>query len=167
MRKLLILAAVAAALLPRQVFAIAASQAWVAQYVSNYVAQTEAAVKAGVTTAASNNCTYITANAGTTNEVRLVIEDATDAALCATNCTGAAVAQGITNGLYFVWNGAGSYVNPAGTIAATRTNFVFRGVSSVRTNGVDRFAGWFDAYGAMIQPSVSLSITNATQEVNQ
>ena len=165
MKKLLIFAFALAA--TRAVFAIAASQAWVAQYVSNYVAQTEAAVKAGVTTAASNNCTYITANAGTTNEVRLVVEDATDAALCATNCTGAAVAQGVTNGLYFVWNGAGEYVNPAGTIAATRTNFVFRGVSSVRTNGVDRFAGWFDAYGAMIQPSVSLSITNATQEVNQ
>lgn len=166
MRKILILAAVAAALMPRPVLAVAASQAWVANYVSNYLARSEAGIKANVTTVHSNNCTYISTGSGT-NEVRLVIEDSTDAALRATNCTSAAVSAGITNGLFFVWNGGRDYINPAGTVTATPSNFVYSGVSSVRTNGVERFAGLFDARGVLIQPRTSYAITNGMTEAHQ
>lgn len=167
MRKCLLMMFCAAAFTPLSVLAIAASQAWVANYVSNYVAGVAASVQAGTTVATSNNCTVVTANGGTTNEVRLVIENATDAALRATNCTVSAVSRGVTNGCTFVWNGAGAYINPHGTITATRTNFVYSGVASVRTNGVDRFAGWFDCFGVRLQPSVSYAITNSISEVNQ
>ena len=164
MRNLILVFAAVAAL---RCFGIAASQAWVANYVSNYVAQSYASVQAGTTVAQTNGCTVITANPGADGEMRLVVQDFADAAMLATNCTGAATAQGITNGCTFVWNGAGAYINPHGTIAATPTNLVFSGVSSVFTNGMERFAGWFDAYGALIQPHTSLSITNGMTEVTQ
>ena len=167
MRKLLILAAVAAALLPRHAFAIAASQAWVAQYVSNYVAQSAATITNSAWVFSSNTATVAVASTGDGHEMRIVVPDFTDYALRATNCTSAAVSQGVTNGLYFVWNDAGEYVNPAGTVTATPSNFVYRGVSSVATNGFDRFSGWFDVYGVRIQTATSYAITNATEEVNQ
>jgi len=165
MRKCLLLMFCAAAFVPQSVLAIAASQAWVADYVSNYVARTAAEVRAGTTVVSSNGYTVVTANGGTTNEMRLVVQDSTDAALLATNCTGAATARGITNGCTFVWNGAGAYVNPLGAISCTSTNFVYSGVGSFPTNGVDRFAGWFDVYGGLIQANTSFSITNGMAEV--
>ena len=163
MKQLVMIAAAVAAV---ECFGIAASQAWVENYVSNYVARTAAEVQAGTTVVTTNGVTVIEAGSGR-NAVRLIMEDSTDAALLATNCTATATAQGITNGCTFVWNGAGAYVNPHGTIAATPTNLVFSGVASVSTNGVERFAGWFDAYGALIQPHTSLSITNGMTEVTQ
>lgn len=164
MRNLILIAATVAAM---RCFGIAASQAWVANYVSNYVARTAAEVQAGTTVAQTNGSTVITANGGTTNEMRLVVQDFADAALLATNCTVAAMAQGVTNGCTFVWNGAGVYINPHGTITATPTNLVFSGVSSVSTNGVERFAGWFDVVGALIQADTSFAITNGMTEVIQ
>jgi len=163
MKQLVMIAAAVAAV---ECFGIAASQAWVENYVSNYVARTAAEVQAGTTVVTTNGVTVIEAGSGR-NAVRLIMEDSTDAALLATNCTATATAQGITNGCTFVWNGAGAYVNPHGTIAATPTNLVFSGIASVPTNGVERFAGWFDAYGALIQPRTSLSITNGMTEVTQ
>ena len=164
MRKILILAAIAAALLPRQVFAIAASQAWVANYVSNYVAGTASEVRAGTATTHSNGYTIVSSPVGTTGRsVRAVIQDSTDPALRATNCTSAAVSQGVTNGLYFVWNGAGEYINPVGAVTATPSNLVYSGVSSVYTNGFDHFAGLFDVKGVLIQPDTSYAITNSTE----
>ena len=147
-------------------FGIAASQAWVEQYVSNYVARSAAEVQAGTTVVSSNGVTIISAGEGA-GRVRLEIEELTDAALLATNCAASAEARGITNGCMFVWNGAGAYVNPLGVISCTPTNLVFSGVASVSTNGVERFAGWFDAYGVLIQPHTSLSITNGMVEVHQ
>ena len=154
-----------AAMCAAQCFGIAASQAWVANYVSNYVARTTAEVQAKTTVTSSNGCTVVTANGGTDDEMRLVVQDFADAAMLATNCTLTATAQGITNGCTFVWNGAGAYINPHGAISCTKTNLVFSGVSSVSTNGLERFAGWFDAYGVLIQPHTSLAITNGMGEV--
>lgn len=156
-----------AAMCAAQCFGIAASQAWVTNYVSNYVASVAASVQAGTAVVQTNGCTVITANGGMTNEMRLVVQDFTDAAMLATNCTVAATAQGITNGCTFVWNGAGEYINPRGTITATPTNLVFSGVSSVSTNGVERFAGWFDAFGVKIQADTSFAITNGMAEATQ
>ncbi len=162
MRDLMLVAAAVAAM---RCFGIAASQAWVEQYVSNYVARTAAEIQAGTTVVSTNGSTVVTANAGRPGEMRLVIQDFTDAAMIATNCTAAAEARGVTNGCVFVWNGAGAYLNPNGTITATPTNLVYSGVGSMSTNGVERFAGWFDAYGGLIQADTSFSITNGMAEV--
>lgn len=161
------IAALAAALAAGDAFAVAASQAWVENFVSNYVANSAAEIRANTTTASSNGFTVVTANAGTENEVRLVMQDATDAALRATNCTAAAVSASVTNGTLFVWNGAGEYVSPAGSIEATATNLVWRGVGSVPSGGLERFVGWFDAKGVRIQPDASFAITNAIQEASR
>lgn len=163
MRKCLLLMFCAALLMPRSVPAIAASQAWVANYVSNFVAQTASEVRAGTTTVQSNGYTVITAAAGTDYEAFIVVQNATDAALVATNCTAAATSAGITNGLYFVWNGDHDYINPAGTVTATPSNFVYSGTASVYTNGFDRFAGLFDVVGVLIQPDTSYTITNSME----
>lgn len=162
MRDLMLVAAAVAAM---RCFGIAASQAWVEQYVSNYVARTAAEIQAGTTVVSTNGSTVVTANAGRPGEMRLVIQDFTDAAMIATNCTAAAEARGVTNGCVFVWNGAGAYLNLNGTITATPTNLVYSGVGSMSTNGVERFAGWFDAYGGLIQADTSFSITNGMAEV--
>lgn len=162
MRQLVLIAAAVAAM---RCFGIAASQAWVEQYVSNYVARTAAEIQAGTTVVSTNGSTVVTANAGRPGEMRLVIQDFTDAAMIATNCTTAAEARGVTNGCVFVWNGTGAYLNPNGTITATPTNLVYSGVGSMSTNGVERFAGWFDAYGGLIQADTSFSITNGMAEV--
>lgn len=156
-----------AALCAARCFGIAASQAWVAAYVSNYVAGSAAEVQAGTTVVSSNGSKVVAVNAGRPDGMRLVIQDFADAALCATNCTAASETRGITNGCLFVWNGTGSYVNPCGTVVATSTNLVWEGVGSVATNGVERFAGWFDAYGALVQPDTSLAITNGMTEVQR
>jgi len=155
-----------AAMCAAECFGIAASQAWVTNYVAEAIASSRAELEATATVTTTNGVTVIEAGSGR-NAVRLIMEDSTDAALLATNCTATATAQGITNGCTFVWNGAGAYVNPYGTIAATPTNLVFSGVSSVSTNGVERFAGWFDAYGVLIQPHTSLAITNGMTEVTR
>jgi len=162
MKRLLVLCALAAIAAPRA-FGIAASQAWVAAYVSNYVAGSAAEVLAGTKTEVDGGVVTITAGNGAV----LTMEQALDAALVATNCTAAAEARGVTNGCLFVWNGAGAYIGPNGTVTATPTNLVFSGVSSAYTNGVERFAGWFDAYGALVQPSTSLAVTNGMEEVAQ
>ena len=145
-------------------FGIAASQAWVTNYVAKAIASSAAQIETTGTVVSTNGVTVyeVTSASGW---MRLVVEDATDAALRATNCTASAVAGGVTNGTLFVWNGAGAYVNPSGTVSCTATNLVYSGVGSVRTNGVERFAGLFDAVGVLIQPSTSLSTTNGITEV--
>lgn len=145
----------------------AASQAWVMNYVSNFVANSAAEVQAGTTVETVTNVTTYTANAGTTNEMRLVVQAATDAALMATNCTATAISAGVTNGLYFVWAGGADYINPVGTVTATPSNFTWRGVASVPADGLDRFAGWFDIKGVLIQAATSAAVTNGMTEVVQ
>ena len=150
-----------ALLAPSRAHAIAASQAWVEAYVSNYVA-TSAQLQATATTSKTNTTTYITMGDGV-----LIIEDSTDAALKVLNATSAALALGVTNGTTFVWNGAGKYINPIDTITSTKTNLVFHSVGSYETNSVIRFDGYFDVDPVLIQPSISLSITNSLTEVIQ
>ena len=162
MKKILI--ACAALLAAHSAFAIAASQAWVTNYVAEAIASSRAELEATATVTTTNGVTEISVGNGR-NAMRLVYENPTDAALEATNCTAAAIQQGVTNGTLFVWNGMGTYENPNGAIAATPTNLVFSGVGSVAANGFERFAGWFDAYGVLIQPHTSLAITNGMGEV--
>lgn len=145
----------------------AASQAWVMNYVSNFVANSAAEVQAGTTVENVDGVTTYTASAGTDNEMRLVVWDSSDAALKVSNCSNAATLTGLTNGTIFVWNGAGKYINPQGTIWVTKTNFVYNGVSSRPVDGVDRFDGWFDVQGVLIQPVTSAAVTNGMTEVVQ
>lgn len=175
-KRLLVVALVAlAAVLPHSVFAIAASQAWVADYVGDYVGNYvsnffvhAAATSVGGTTVADFDDTlHFTVNSGTDDELVLEIQKFTDAALVATNCTALAEADGVVDGTCFVWNGAGEYVNPAcESIFATSSNLVFRSVASVPTNGVERFEGWFDAVGVLLQRDRSFAITNIVEEVS-
>ena len=147
-------------------FGMAASQAWVENFVSNFVARTVAEVEARTVRETVDGSAVYTVNAGA-GPVRLVVQPFTDAAMVATNCTAAARSAGITNGLVFVWNGAGAYVNPNGVISCTATNMTYSGVASVSVDGVERFAGWFDAYGGLIQADMSLAITNGMAEVTR
>lgn len=159
-----ILVACAAFLAAHSAFAIAASQAWVTNYVAQALATSRAELESTATVTSSNGVTEISVGSGL-KSMRLVYENPTDAALKATNCTAAAIQQGVTNGTLFVWNGMGAYINPLGVVSCTSTNIVFSGVGSVATNGFERFAGWFDAYGVLIQPHTSLAITNGMTEV--
>lgn len=151
-----------AAMCAARCFGIAASQAWVTNYVAKAISGSKAEVLANTDVSDTNGVVRIVAG-----DVAFAFEEATDAALLATNCTAAAAAKGITNGCAFVWNGAGAYVNPRGMITATATNLVFSGVASVSDNGVERFSGWFDAIGVLIQPHTSHSITNGMEEVTR
>ena len=155
MKQLILIAAAVAAM---RCFGIAASQAWVSNYVAQAISGSKAEVMANVDVADTNGVVRIVSG-----DVTLTYEEATDAAMLATNCTVSAEARGVTNGCTFVWNGAGAYVNPSGAIAATPTNMVYSGVGSVATNGLLRFEGWFDATGVLIQPSASLAITNGME----
>jgi len=141
----------------------------VTNYVARAVSASRGELAATATLATSNGYTVVEAgNTGTgRNVLRLVYQNPADAALKAADCTAAAVAQGITNGCLFVWNGRGAYVNPRGVVSCTATNLVFSGVSSIVTNGVERFAGWFDAAGVLIQPDTSFAITNGMTEVTR
>lgn len=163
MKQLILIAAAVAAM---RCFGIAASQAWVSNYVAQAISSSRAELEASATITSTNGFTVVEAGSGQT-AVRLVYQNPADAALEATNCTAAAQAQGVTNGCLFVWNGAGSYINPNGVISCTQTNLVFSGVSSVSADGVERFAGWFDAAGVLIQPNTSFAITNGMAEVHQ
>ena len=163
MKKTVIL--MAAAIAAASAFGIAASQAWVSNYVAQAISSSRAEMEANATVTTTNNVTVIEVGGGR-NAVRFIYQDPTDAALLATNCAAAATAQGVTNGCLFVWNGAGAYVNPHGVVSCTPTNLVFLGVSSVATNGIERFDGWFDARGVLIQPNTSFAITNGMAEVS-
>lgn len=160
MRKLAIVLTAKLCLASHLAFGIAASQAWVTNYVAQAISGSKAEVLANVDVVDTNGIVRIVSG-----DVTLTYEKATDAAMLATNCTAAAAAQGITNGCLFVWNGTGAYVNPRGVVSCTATNLVFSGVSSIATNGVERFAGWFDAAGVLIQPDTSFAITNGMTEV--
>ena len=155
-----------AAICAAKCFGMAASQAWVTNYVTQAIATSRAELEATATVTVTNGATEIVTGAGT-GRVRVVVEDSTDAAMVATNCTAAARSAGITNGIVFVWNGAGAYVNPNGVISCTATNMTYSGVASVAVDGVERFAGWFDAYGVLIQAGTSLAITNGMAEVTR
>lgn len=155
-----------AAIAVSSAFGIAASQAWVSNYVAQAISRSAGELQATTTSVSTGGVTVVSVGSGSA-AVRFTFEEATDAALCATNCTASAEALGVTNGLYFVWNGAGAYVNPVATVTATPSNLVFNGVASVRADGFERFDGLFDARSVLLQPAKCHSITNATTEVGR
>lgn len=161
-RLLFVLAALAAV----RCFGVAASQAWVTNYVAQAIAGSKSELEAQVSVTNVGGVTTLSTGTGR-NLVRIVLENATDAALQATNCSAFAMTRGITNGFLFVWDGRGRYISWRGDIVCTPTNFTHFGVQSFPTNGVDRFPGWFDVGGVLIQPSASFSLTNGIPEVDQ
>ncbi len=152
-----------AALCAARCFGIAASQAWVESYVSNYVARSAAEVSVKTKTETVGGVSTITTGDGAV----LKMEQASDAALKVLSSTPSATEVGVTNGTLFVWNGRGAYVCPAGSVECTATNMAYRGVGSTFSGGRLRFAGWFEAQAVRIQPSVSLSVTNGMQEASR
>lgn len=131
----------------------AASQAWVENYVSNTIEKSVAQLIATAKTTKNNNTTAIQIGEGL-----FEMEDPSDAALKVVESS-----SSVTNGTLFVWNGAGQYINPAGTIQSTSTNLVYQGVSSTYENGILVFAGHFNVDCVLIQPSVSYSVTNKVE----
>lgn len=135
----------------------AASQAWVTNYVANFVAASAGELTATATTATANGVTTITVGEGV-----LTFENPTDAALVVT----ATQSSAITNGTTFVWNGSGRYINPVGAITSTATNLVWNGVGAVAAaDNKITFAGWFTVDPVLIQPSKSYAITNGVEVV--
>lgn len=133
----------------------AASQAWVENYVSNFLAKSAGQLIATSKTTENNG--IITIQVG---EGKLVMEDATDAAMTVVETYSA-----VTNGTLFVWNGAGQYINPVGNIQSTSTNLVYQGITSTFENGLLSFAGHFKVKPVLIQPGVSFSVTNKMEIV--
>ena len=78
MRKILAMAAAVAVV--RAAFAIAASQAWVSNYVARAISQSRAEIAANTDVAATNGVTVIEAGSGD-RRLRLTWEEPTDAAL--------------------------------------------------------------------------------------
>ena len=133
----------------------AASQAWVENYVSNFLAKSAGQLVATTTTTEKDGIVTIQVGEG-----KLVMEDSTDAALKVVETYSA-----VTNGSLFVWNGKGKYINPVGNILSTSTNLVYQGVSSTFANGLLSFAGHFKIKPVLIQPSTSFAITNKMESV--
>lgn len=126
--------------------AIGASQEWVKQYVSRAVAET--------TTSKDGNAVYKAGNG--TNSITIACEPASVYALMATNVTESASAQGVTNGMLFVWEEAThSYRNATQSIESGTDRLTWRSIASVGQT----FPGAFDVVGRIIQPSVAKEVT--------
>ena len=138
--------------------ALAASRAATEEWVRRYVATNTPSASARYSYEVTNGFVRIVGeDAGETITVTGEVPDRL--ALMATNCTGEAVARGVTDGMLFAWNGQGEFINaPAGkSIAATPTNFVFEGIAS-HVDGIDRFGTLFGVYGLRITPSVQAEL---------
>ena len=117
-------------------FGIAASQAWVREYVAGLNGGT-------------NNAFSVTASDGRT--LTLTYELFTESALMATNSANATV----TNGTLFAWNGEGKYLNALAGLAieATATNFTFGASQSRVVGGIDTFVdAEGGAFGVVSRP---------------
>lgn len=126
--------------------AIGASQEWVKQYVARAVSET---------TTAANGATVFKSGTGR-SEISIVSEPATVFAIMATNVTASASAQGVRNGMYFVWEEAThTYRNATQSIEAGASCLTWRGIASVGQS----FPGAFDVVGRIIQPSVAQEVT--------
>lgn len=102
-------------------FGIAASQAWVSNYVAGSVAELRRRVAAQ--TSGGVYSSELAVDGGTVSNV---VEEATVAALVARDATPLAAPLGVTNGMLFAWSGAdAAYVNGPLRIAATKTNLTF------------------------------------------
>lgn len=134
-------------------------------WVTNYVASTTSEAVRNAKTTVTQGVVTVEATVGT-NRYVVSAELFTEAALKVVDTTMLARAQGITNGMYFVWNGGGdspAYVNPPRSVDVTLTNMVYAGVSSVETNGFLHFEGFFDAKYLYIPRSYAFAATNRTE----
>lgn len=130
---LVVLLVAFAMLAARSMAGIGATEAWVANYVSNYVAQT-ASELAAKTTIADSNGWYVAEVNG--YEVRA--EKPTERALVCTDATPASAACGITNGVVLAETTNG-WRNASLLIPATSTNMWFE-ANGVRYDGAARGA---------------------------
>lgn len=141
MRKLIISAVVAVLATATFAASPAATQAWTSNLVNNIVRNLRI-----------THTNTPSAKIWRGGNIELVIEKPTVYMLMATNATNLAVAQGVTNGMYFAWNAdSHSYTNHADAIVATQSNFVWRGIGSTKLS----FPGYFDVIGRIAQPSVA------------
>lgn len=124
---------------------IAASQAWVREYV------------AGLTGGTNDTVTVLSEDG---RAVTLAYEPYSEAGLMATNSANAAVADGTL----FAWDGAGRYVNAKAGLAvvATATNFVFGAAQSSVVGGIDVFSdadgGAFGVVSRPLTPSEAAAL---------
>lgn len=147
-----------AALCAARCFGVAASQAWVEAYVSNFVTQTSAVASAQTRAITTNGVTTVSAPGGAI----LTMEQPTDYALRVVSSASPSYADGTL----FVWNGAGAFVARQGVVYCTATNMVCEGVGSAETaDGLVHFEGLFAVKPVRVQPSVSLAATNAVKGV--
>lgn len=133
----------------------AASQAWVENYVSNFVAKSAGELLATTKRTESNGTISFQVGDG-----KLVIDDASDAALKVLNSVCA-----VENGTLFIWDGGNKYINKTGMIEATKTNMVYQGVHSSVVNGMIHFDGFFDVAGVLVTAQMSLATTNKVEVV--
>lgn len=130
MKKLAIVLTAKLCLACRMAFGIAASQAWVTNYVANSVAELQRRIDAR-TSGGVYSSTLAVDGVGVVSNV---VEEATVGALVVRDATPLAEGLGVTNGMLFAWNGDAAYVNGALRIEATKTNLTF---GAYRTAYVD------------------------------
>lgn len=135
-----------------------ATQDWVRHYVATNMQS--AASEPLVTEVATNGFTTLSIS-NATDHIIVTGEYPNRLGLLATNVTASAVSLGVTNGMIFAWNGAGSFVNtPASLSVSCVSNecFKFNDVKSAKVDGVDTFTNLFSVSGVKILPSVSASL---------
>lgn len=138
----------------------AATQDWVASYVSNQVASIAATIQQTKT----NNVNTVSISENGTNIVATV-EDPTVVTLILDNCAEALTNVGITNRMYFPYVDNGMYRNGLHIIQATATNLVLN--ATHQSAEVDGHAYFFDAATnrvasikwTYLQPSVAATFT--------
>lgn len=120
MRRVL-LAAFAAACAAR-CFGVAASQAWVTNYVANSVAELQRRISAQTSGGVYSSTLGVDGGGVFSN----VVEEATVGALVVRDATTLAAPLGVTNGMLFAWvEERAAYANGPLRIDATRTNLTF------------------------------------------
>ena len=138
----------------------AATQDWVASYVSNQVASIAATIQQTKT----NNVNTVPISENGTNIVATV-EDPTVVTLILDNCAEALTNVGITNRMYFPYVDNGMYRNGLHIIQATATNLVLN--ATYQSAEVDGHAYFFGSDKKAIasikwtylQPSVAATFT--------
>lgn len=138
----------------------AATEAWVANYVSNQVA----AIAATKTQSYKDGVNSISMTENGTN-ITVKIEDSTVYALILKNCAPVLEASGITNNITFAYTDNGIYKNKSNTIQATATNLILNATYHSQENQNQSY--FYDGekpiaeiYWTFIQPSVAKKLTD-------
>lgn len=138
----------------------AATEAWVANYVSNQVA----AVKATMTESYENGVRTFSVSENGTN-LTVKVEEPTVHALLLKECSQTLVSSGITNDIVFAYTDNGIYKNGTNAIKATTTNLILNDTYQSReVNGRCYFYNDEDepmarVYWTLIQPSYAKKLT--------